>query len=77
MKSLPWRLRRAALALRQRDVADRAGVTQARYSLLERGEAIPTTEERTAIECALRLPDEVAQVVGSLASTVGKTPKGE
>lgn len=52
-----WRVRRAALGIRQRDVADRAGISQSKYSLLERGDAFPTQAERDAIEEALRFPN--------------------
>ena len=62
---LTWRVRRAALALRQRDVADRAALSQARFSLLERGDAVPTDVEREAIERVLRVPEETARELAS------------
>ena len=62
---MSWRIRRAALALRQRDVADRAGLSQARYSLLERGDAIPTDTEREVIERVLRVPKDIAKELAS------------
>ena len=70
---MSWRIRRTALAIRQRDVADRAGLSQARYSLLERGEAVPTDAEREVIERVLKLPvetaREVVEAVGSLTES--------
>lgn len=62
---MSWRIRRAALAIRQRDVADRAGLSQARYSLLERGDAVPTDTEREVIERVLRVPEETARELTS------------
>ena len=62
---MSWRIRRAALAIRQRDVADRADLSQARYSLLERGDAVPTDAEREAIERVLRVPEETARKLTS------------
>jgi transcriptional regulator with XRE-family HTH domain len=62
---LSWRIRRAALALRQRDVADRAGLSQARYSLIERGDAVPTDTEREVIERVLRVPEETKKQLAS------------
>jgi transcriptional regulator with XRE-family HTH domain len=56
MSTAIWRIRRNTLGLRQRDVADRAEISQSRYSLLERGEAAPTTKESEAINQALELP---------------------
>ena len=55
IESLSWRVRRAVLGLRQRDVAIRVGVSQAKYSLLERGEARPTTAERKTIDQVLQI----------------------
>ncbi len=70
---MSWRIRRAALAIRQRDVADRAGLSQARYSLLERGDAVPTDAEREVIEHVLKLSvetaREVVEAVGSLTES--------
>ena len=62
---ISWRIKRAALSLRQRDVADRAGLSQARFSLLERGDAVPTDAEREAIERILRVPEETARELAS------------
>ncbi len=63
MNQLSWRVRRAALGIRQRDVANRAGISQARFSLLERGEATPTEAESDAVEKALNIPADVAKVL--------------
>jgi transcriptional regulator with XRE-family HTH domain len=52
-----WRIKRRILNLRQRDIADRTRMSQARFSLLERGEALPTPQESEAIGKALELPD--------------------
>ena len=62
---MSWRIRRTALALRQRDVADRAGLSQARFSLLERGDAVPTDTERKVIERVLRVPEKTARELAS------------
>ena len=62
---MSWRIRRTALALRQRDIADRAGLSQARYSLFERGDAVPTDTEREVIERVLRVPKETAKELAS------------
>jgi transcriptional regulator with XRE-family HTH domain len=59
MHAFFWRVRRAALGLRQRDVAQKAEINQARYSLLERGEGVPTQRETVAINLALQLPPEM------------------
>jgi transcriptional regulator with XRE-family HTH domain len=59
MHAFSWRVRRAALGLRQRDVADKARINQSRYSLLERDEAVPTEEEIEAINRALELSPEI------------------
>jgi transcriptional regulator with XRE-family HTH domain len=64
MCALHWRVRRAALGLRQRDVADKAGISQSRYSLLERGETDPRDEEARAIDQALQLPAEIDRALG-------------
>ena len=48
-----WRLRRIAAGLRQLDVCLAVGISQARYSTLERGEAKPTEAERQEIELVL------------------------
>jgi predicted transcriptional regulator len=56
-----WRIRRNTLGLRQRDVADRAQISQSRYSLLERGEVAPTTRESQAINQALELPNTLRE----------------
>jgi transcriptional regulator with XRE-family HTH domain len=57
VESLSWRVRRVVLGLRQRDVAVRVGISQAKYSLLERDEATPTTAERKTIDQVLRIPN--------------------
>ena len=62
------RVRRAALGLRQRDIADRAGISQSRYSLLERGEADATEKEKRNLESVLALPSGMAP--GVVNSTV-------
>ena len=54
-----WRVRRVALNLRQRDVAERVGTSQSRYSLLERGEAVPTDLEVEALNRVLKLSDDM------------------
>lgn len=63
-----WRIRRGILGLRQRDVADRAGISQSRYSLLERGEAAPTTEESDAVNRALELPTPLREELSRAAA---------
>lgn len=68
---LSWRIRRAALAIRQRDVADRAGLSQARYSLLERGDVVPTDAEREVIERVLRVPEETKKELASTFAEQG------
>ncbi len=45
-----WRVRRVAAGLRQLDVCLASGISQARYSALERCEAEPTEAERREIE---------------------------
>ena len=67
MDSAFLRIRRAALGLRQRDVADRASISQSRYSLLERGEVVPTEKERKALMKALQLPMDVAQDIAAVS----------
>jgi transcriptional regulator with XRE-family HTH domain len=71
MATVLWRVRRAALGFRQSDVAARVNISQARYSLLERGELTPTEEEVRAIDAALTLPKETAEAL--LAITVDHT----
>ena len=57
-----WRVRRVAAGLRQLDVCLAAGISQARYSILERGEAEPTKTERQEIERILpALPPTVVE----------------
>ena len=58
-----WRIRRKILGLRQRDVADRAEMSQSRYSLLERGEAAPSAEESEAIMRVLELNDHLRREI--------------
>ena len=50
IKNLDWKLRRIASGFRQQDVAARIGVTNSRYSALERGEAEPKNWEISAVE---------------------------
>ncbi len=50
-----WRLRRVAAGLRQLDVCFATGISQARYSLYERGDAQPSERERAEIERVLPL----------------------
>jgi transcriptional regulator with XRE-family HTH domain len=59
MKKTCWHIRRIALGLRQRDVAELAAISQSRYSMLERGEVTPDERETEAINRSLRLPHEV------------------
>ena len=68
MKGLSCRVRRVALGLRQRDVADRAGMNQARYSLVERGEAVPTESEQEKIDHALQIPAEIAEEIAAIGT---------
>lgn len=68
MSGFSWRVRRAALGLRQRDIADRALISQARYSVLERGDAEPSDAEKTAIERALQLPGDTARALSAISS---------
>lgn len=60
-----WRLRRIAADLRQLDVCLAAGISQTRYSTLERGEAEATEAERQEIELALPplSPEIVEQIL--------------
>lgn len=71
--SLAWKLRRVALRFRQLDVAAAAKISQSRYCLLERGDAVPTDAEREVIEHVLKLPvetaREVVEAVGSLTES--------
>ena len=48
-----WQLRRVAAGLRQLDVSLAAGISQARYSGIERGEVEPSEAERQEIEHVL------------------------
>ena len=64
--NLSWRIRRVALDLRQRDVADLAGISQARYSVLERSDDSPTRDESIAVERILQLPSETAREIVSV-----------
>ncbi len=50
MRCLDWKLRRIAAGYRQQDVAVRIGISSTRYSLLERGEAVPKRWEIEAVE---------------------------
>ena len=63
--NLAWKLRRTALRQRQLDVAAAAKISQSRYCLLERGDAVATDEEREAIERVLRVPEETAKELAS------------
>jgi transcriptional regulator with XRE-family HTH domain len=73
MKNSAWRVRRAALGLRQRDVAERVGTSQSRYSLLERGEVIPTAVETDAINGALELPNDMREDLLRISSSLCHT----
>ena len=75
MEQISWRVRRAALGLRQRDVADRAAISQAQYSVLERGETVPTARESEAIERALELPDSLRELYRADALAEEQKPK--
>lgn len=75
MTATEWRIRRRILGLRQRDVADRSKTSQARYSLLERGEAMPTTEESELISKALELPNGVLEELLRAFSLPGDTAR--
>ncbi len=55
MRARLWRLRRLAADLRQLDVCLAVGISQARCSLVERGEVEPSDAERKAIESILPL----------------------
>ncbi len=74
MKGFRWRVMRAALGLRQSDIAARAQISQARYSLLEREEATPTEGEVRAIETALYLPKETAHALSKIAGMTRRGP---
>ena len=50
IQSCVWRLRRIAAGLRQLDVCLAAGISQARFSGIERGEVQPSEAERQEIE---------------------------
>lgn len=73
MDALCWRVRRAALRLRQRDVAGKAGINQARYSLLERGEANPTEEEIKAINVVLEVSPEVDALLAGIPKAANQS----
>lgn len=45
--------------LQQRGASEPAEMSQSRYSLFERGEAIPTAKQSEAIDRVLELPDEL------------------
>jgi transcriptional regulator with XRE-family HTH domain len=47
---LDWKLRRIAAGLRQQDLAVILGMSASRYSSLERGDLLPTSEECEDIE---------------------------
>lgn len=66
-----WRIRRAILGLRQRDVADRAHTSQSKYSMLERGETSPTAGEIEAIDRVLALPDAVREKFQVITASPG------
>ena len=69
MNAFSWRVRRAVLGLRQRDVADRAGLSQSRYSTLERAEAAPTAEEAKAISVVLQVSPEIERAFEEAQNT--------
>ncbi len=68
MGTCMWRIRRGILGLRQRDVADRAEISQSRYSLLERGEVAPTAKESEAINQVLELPATLREELWRVAA---------
>jgi transcriptional regulator with XRE-family HTH domain len=68
MTGSAWRIRRRLLGYRQRDVADRANISQSRYSLLERSEALPSAEESAAIDRTLQLSEELQEEVRQVAT---------
>lgn len=70
MGAAGWRIVRLALRLRQRDVADKVGISQARYSLLERGEVTATAVEQQSIDAVLQVSPEVERV---LTETIGES----
>jgi transcriptional regulator with XRE-family HTH domain len=72
-RSASWRIVRTALHLRQRDVADKAGISQARYSLLERGEVAPTDLEERKINNALQLSPQVRQALAEAVELRSRT----
>ncbi len=74
MSATVWRVKRGILGLRQRDVADRAQISQSRYSLLERGEVAPTTRESEAVNLALELPITLREELWRAAA---ETQRGE
>jgi len=49
-RSLNWKLRRIAAGIRQQDIALRAGMSTTRYSAIERGEQLPSEQEKRLIE---------------------------
>ena len=65
MDPMLLRVRRAALDLTQREVAARVGMSQARYSLIERAEVAATESEQLALHQALTLPSETARVISA------------
>ena len=73
MRSASWRIVRTALHLRQRDVADKAGISQARYSLLERGEVAPTDLEERKINSVLQLSPQIRQALAEAVELLDHT----
>ena len=50
MQLLNWKLRRVAAAIRQQDIAFRAGMSTTRYSAIERGEQVASELEARLID---------------------------
>jgi predicted transcriptional regulator len=71
MSAAVWRVKRKILGLRQRDVADRADISQSRFSLLERGEASPNANESEAINRVLELSDSLREQLTRAADASG------
>lgn len=61
-QSCLWRLKRVAASFRQLDICLASGISQTRYSALERGEAEATEAEREEIDRVLpALPPTVVE----------------
>jgi transcriptional regulator with XRE-family HTH domain len=53
MKITPLKINRLLLEKRQDDVAKEAGISQQRYSQIERGEVVPNKSEREKLKAIL------------------------